>query len=188
VHRIVFVTVNEYKEAEFRRLFKKHGIEIVWERQDNDDIQHLEIQKIAEHKATKAFEHLGRPLFVDATGLGLDALRGLPGGFNSTFWSKLGGAGMCELADKLGDRRAFVEDWLCICDGKKLYPVPEKQTGEIAKIPIGKTPFHIDSIFVPTGCSDTLGALGEKDRDIYSYRTHLVEKAAVQIQKVFGRK
>jgi len=185
---MVFVTQNKYKFEEFQRLFKYQGVDLTWENQDNDDIQNLDIQKIAEHKAVKAFERLGRPLFVDATGLGLGALKGLPGGLNSTFWSQLQGSGMCGLVDKLGDRTAFVEDWLCLCDGKKLYPVPENQHGQIAGSPSGSTPFHIDSIFIPHSCADTLGSLGAVDRDKQSYRVKLVEKMVTQMKTTLGTK
>jgi len=158
---------------------------MIWEDQDNDDIQNLDIRRIAEHKAVKAYERVGRPLIVDATGLGLKAMNGLPGGLNSTFWDQLRGTGMCALVDKLRDRHAYVEDWLCICDGKKLYPLSVKQSGTIADSPTGKVPFHIDSIFIPDGCSESLGSLTAAKRDRYSYRARVVEDALAKLKDVF---
>lgn len=185
--RIVFVTKNEYKRDEFTRLFHKFGVELTWRNEDNDDIQNLDIRRIAEHKAVKAYERVGRPLIVDATGLGLVALNGLPGGLNSTFWDQLKGAGMCGLVDKLQNRHAYVEDWLCICDGKRLYPVVVKQLGTIAKSPTRKVPFHIDSIFIPKGCSQSLGALTPAGRDKHSYRVGLVASAGAELKSVFDQ-
>src|SRR5690348_18470019 len=69
--KIRFVSRNEYKLAEARVILDKVGIDIVPLKQTIEELQTIDASRLVRDKAFRAFSRIGRPLFVEHTGLRL---------------------------------------------------------------------------------------------------------------------
>jgi hypothetical protein len=84
-----FVSGNEYKIAEATRILAAAHVRVVPSHIKIDELQIADMEKLVRDKALQAFARLGRPLFVEHTGLHLDQLGGLPGGLTEVFWETI---------------------------------------------------------------------------------------------------
>jgi len=185
--RFYFVTSNDYKFSEFERLFAAHGVILDRANIELEEIQTIDIDRIARDKVIKAYAHLSRPVMVDASGLAMYALKGFPGGLNREFWNVLKDE-VCTVASKLGDSRAEIVVALAFCDGKRIVSMSKALPGAIAAVPSTTGTFHLDRVFVPAGEIETLAEMSEVKRDTLSHRALVAKDAVVRIKKAFALK
>lgn len=163
-HLPVFITGNENKAKFLARLL---GIEIDYRKLSLDEIQSTEPKEIVEHKVRQAYEQLKRPVLVEDTCMGLDALGGLPGPFIKFFIEQEDGAErICRMADGLKSRRATVTVTFAYFDGEKLEFFQNQVYGEIPMKP-GKaiSGFGWDTVYIPDGYGGTIRS--ELDKETY---------------------
>jgi XTP/dITP diphosphohydrolase len=185
---LFFVTSNSYKFEEFARLFAVHGITLEHVNIPIQEIQTIDLEVIARDKLVKAYARLSRPVLVDASGLGMVALGGLPQGLNNQFWDVLKDE-VCGLAIKLGNDAAEIAVCLGICDGQHIYTVYGKDQGKIAPKPSSVGTFHLDRVFIPNGSATTLAEMTQTERDKISHRAKAVSEAVALLKTMdFGRK
>ena len=173
----VYITGNENK-AKF--LAKLLGIELEHHRLDLDEIQSPNPEVVVEHKVRQAYEILKRPVLVEDTCMGLDALGGLPGTFIKFFIEQTNGPeNICRMADGLASRRATATVTFGYFDGNELRLIQSQIYGEIAQSP-GKeiNGFGWDVVFVPDGYN---GAI-RSELDVVDYEKSYLE--AKPINKV----
>ncbi len=179
---LYFATTNLYKFTEFERLFKKHGITLIQYDFDIPELLTYDMGVLVRDKLVKAYARLGRPVMVDASGLGMNALNGLPQGLNRQFWEIFKNQ-PCDLAQKLGDNKAEAIVYLGLCDGFRKHVIVQRSPGTIALAPSGPVVFHIDRVFIPNGATKTLGQMSESERDKFSHRFQATEKAVALIKR-----
>ena len=85
--KIRFLSANEPKLAEVRKILEPIGVEVLPIARRIEEIQTENELDLVRDKLTKAFSLIGRPLFVEHTGLYLDGLNGLPAGLTRIFWT-----------------------------------------------------------------------------------------------------
>lgn len=175
LNTLFFVTSNEYKFAEFERIFSALNIRLEHLNYEIPEIQTIDMEKITKDKTLKAYSLVYQPVMVDHSSIGMKALMDLPQGLNKIFWDKLNN-GICEVASKLGNTNAEIFSYLGICDGEKINVVFHMEQGDIASSPSANGKFHLDRIFIPKGCHKVLSDMDAKERDKYGYR----EKAALK--------
>ncbi|MDU6390609.1 MAG: non-canonical purine NTP pyrophosphatase, partial [Pantoea sp.] len=78
--KIRFLSANEHKLTEVRKILEPVGVDVLPISRRIDEIQTENEIALVRDKLTKAFSIIGRPLFVEHTGLYLDGLNGLPAG------------------------------------------------------------------------------------------------------------
>lgn len=71
---------NQHKVAEVQRILAPIGVEVLSVSRKIEELQTEDVDRLVRDKLTKAFEAIGRPLFVEHTGLYLSGLNGLPAG------------------------------------------------------------------------------------------------------------
>ncbi len=161
----VYITGNEHK-AKF--LAKLLGIELEHHKLSLDEIQSPEAEEVIEHKVRQAYEILKRPVLVEDTCMGIDALGGLPGTFIKFFIEQEDGAEkICRMTDGLGSRRATATVTFGYYDGKQLQFFQGQIHGDIADHP-GESisGFGWDVIFVPDGYDGQIRSeLSEQEYD-----------------------
>ena len=86
---IRFATKNPHKAREVQAILGDIGVSIVHAPIKIHEIQTEDIQDIVRDKLLKAFNQIGRPVFIEHTGLYIDSLQGFPGGLTQVFWDKL---------------------------------------------------------------------------------------------------
>jgi XTP/dITP diphosphohydrolase len=173
---LFFVTSNEYKFAEFERIFSALNVKLEHLNYEIPEIQTIDMEKITRDKILKAYSLIYQPVMVDHSSIGMKALMDLPQGLNKIFWDKLNN-GICEIASKLGNTNAEIFSYIGICDGETIHIVFHMEEGNIASSPSDMGKFHLDRIFIPKGCDKVLSDMSEKERDKNGYR----EKAALKV-------
>lgn len=178
---LYFVTSNSYKFNEFHRIFASRSIELEQFNFVIAELQAIDIHEIVRHKVIRAYERLNRPLMVDHSGLAMSALDGLPQGLNNQFWNLLQGR-VCDLARRAGDTAAEIIVVLGFCDGQRVHVVEHREAGSMAPAPAKTGTFHLDRVFIPTGAVKTLAEMTDSERDQWSHRSKVADKAVAMLR------
>lgn len=163
---IRFVTKNPHKAKEVETILGDIGVSIVHAPLKIHEIQTEDIQDIVRDKVLKAFNRIGRPVFIEHTGLYIDSLQGFPGGLTQVFWDKLEADKFSELFGRLENTDLTAKTVIAFCDAKKIYTFEGSVEGNIAPEPRGDRAFQWDCVFVPKGQTETFAELGEKKNEI----------------------
>jgi inosine triphosphate pyrophosphatase len=168
-----FITGNQHK-ADY--LAKWLEVPVEHHKLDLDEIQSLDLDVVAEHKARQAYEILQRPVLVEDASLTFTAMGRLPGTFIKWFIEELGMDGLVRLAASLPSQDAVGRVVYAFYDGVDLKLFDGEMKGRIVTEPKGDGGFGFDPVFVNDGYGQTRG---EMDEDAYvatSYRTKALQK------------
>lgn len=182
--RIVLATQNAHKLVEMRRILDEAGldIELVGTEQFPD------LTDVAETGSTFAANALlkarsvcaatGLPAIADDSGLGVDALNGMPGIFSAR-WSGAHGNDLANLNLLLGQltdvpdaRRGAAFHCaaaVVLPDGTERV-VEGAIDGTLIREPRGTNGFGYDPIFIPVGETRTTGEMSAEEKDSISHR------------------
>lgn len=185
VHReIRFVSSNPHKIAEAEQILGVQNIKVVPSKIKIEEIQTNDTANLVHDKVLKAFSKIGRPLFVEHTGLYLEHLNGLPGGLTQIFWDSLQADKFAELFGKLApNHNVIARTTIAYCDGQKIYDFHGEIEGEIVPDPRGKRDFQWDCVFQPKGKKLTFAEMGDKKNEI-SMRRIALDNFAAHLAKV----
>lgn len=176
--KIRFLSANELKLSEVRNILNPIGVEVVPIARRIEEIQTENEVELVRDKLTKAFSLIGRPLFVEHTGLYLDGLNGLPAGLTRIFWHRLDAERFTALVQGLDSQCATAKTVLGYCDGRKMYQFEGQVRGTIATHPAGSRDFQWDCVFIPEGETQTFAEMGPLKNEISMRRLALDRFAA----------
>jgi len=162
--KIRFVTNNENKLKEVQELLSEAVI--IPAKLKIEEIQTDNVEKLVKDKLLKAFKKVGRPVFVEHTGLYIESLNGFPGGLTQEFWDKLKEDRFSNLLGSLKNTKAIAKTTIGYCDGKKIHFFDGEVSGKIPPAPRGNTQFQWDCVFIPDGYEQTFAELGKKKNEI----------------------
>jgi XTP/dITP diphosphohydrolase len=162
--KIRFVTNNEHKLKEVQSLLTQ--VEVIAAKLKIDEIQTDDVEKLVRDKLLKAFKKVGRPVFVEHTGLYISSLNDFPGGLTQVFWDKLQAERFSELLGRYKDTKAIAKTTIGYCDGKKIFYFHGEIIGKISPEPKGNRDFQWDCVFIPDGEEKTFSELGAKKSEI----------------------
>lgn len=168
-----FMSGNRHKILEVERILGPAGVSVVPVDRKIDEIQTHDVQALVRDKTLRAFAEIGRPLFVEHTGLELEGLNGLPGGLTQVFWDSLEADRLVRLASGLSSRKVIARTTVGFCDGRRLRTFNGEIAGTIAKSPRGPRAFQWDCVFVPDGHRQTFAQMGERKDGISMRRKAL---------------
>ena len=174
--RLRFLSSNNNKTEEVKAILRPLGIEVIPVERKLDEIQTQDIGQLVRDKCVRAFRLIGRPVFVEHTGLYIDALNGFPGGLTQPFWDAVGAARVAALFGR-DDARAVARTRVGYCDGCRIHQFEGEVEGTIARKPRGDT-CEWDCVFVPEGERKTFAELGRRKNDISMRRKALDAFAA----------
>ncbi len=163
---INFVTKNPHKAREVEAILGDIGVSIVHAPLTIHEIQTEDVNLIVRDMVLKAFTQVGRPVFIEHTGLYIDSLQGFPGGLTQVFWDKLEADKFTELFGRLKNTSLTAKTVIGFCDAKKVYTFEGAVDGNIAPEPRGNRDFQWDCVFIPKGYEETFAEMGEKKNDI----------------------
>ncbi|WP_130835756.1 non-canonical purine NTP pyrophosphatase [[Erwinia] mediterraneensis] len=176
--KIRFLSANELKLSEVRNILNPIGVDVVPIARRIEEIQTENEVELVRDKLTKAFALIGRPLFVEHTGLYLDGLNGLPAGLTRIFWHRLDADRFTALVQGLDSQCATAKTVLGYCDGRKMYQFEGQVRGTIAEHPAGSRDFQWDCVFIPEGHTQTFAEMGPLKNEISMRRLALDRFAA----------
>jgi len=156
-----FVTGNKRKIEEYTRLLEPYTFIpvrlIVREPQGDDQ------REIVRRKVLMAFAEKRASLFVDHTGLSIEAWNDLPGGLTPEIWSKLGMQGFLRLMQCETNRQATLRTIIGYCCSRRIHIFEAKMQGIIAANPDGSGDTW-ECLFIPDGFDKSLSSLTVDER------------------------
>lgn len=161
-----FVSSNKHKIAEVQGILDTAGVTIVPSSLKIEEIQTEEVHELVRDKVLKAFYKIGRPVFVEHTGLYIESINKLPGGLTQIFWDNLEADRFCELFGSLKDTNVTAKTIIGYCDGRKLHYFEGAIEGDVPSRPSGPRDFQWDCVFVPKGFDETFADMGDKKNKI----------------------
>ncbi len=171
--KIRFMSGNQHKIAEVQRILNPVGVEIIAVPQKIQELQTEDVHALVKDKLIKAFGSIGRPLFVEHTGLYLSGLNGLPAGLTQIFWDRLRADRFASLVAGLGDAKVTAKTVLGYCDGHKMHLFEGAIEGTVPSMPAGPTDFPWDCVYIPNGFNQTFAEMGPAKDDISMCRIAL---------------
>ena len=176
---------NQHKVNEVQRILAPVGVEVVSVSRKIEELQTEDVHSLVRDKLTKAFEAIGRPLFVEHTGLYLSGLNGLPAGLTQIFWDKLEADRFVKLVAGLGDAAVTAKTVLGYCDGREIRLFEGSIEGTVPLVPAGPTDFQWDCVFVPNGHTQTFAEMGSA-KDAISMRPKALDQFAEYLKSCEG--
>lgn len=178
-----FISKNDGKLREAQSILGAAGIRVIPKGIEINELQTDDSFKLIHHKVLEAFKKIGRPLFVEHTGLYIRYMNGFPGALTQLFWDSLGSERFTELFHAVPDRRISAKTSIGYFDGTQIYYFHGEIQGVIAPEPRGSRDFQWDCIFIPDGFDQTFAEMGEQKHEI-SMRRIALDKLA---QFISGR-
>jgi XTP/dITP diphosphohydrolase len=164
--KIRFVSKNNFKVQEVQQILQDTGVEIVAARYSIDEIQTENVDTLVRDKLLKAFNIIGRPVFVEHTGLYIDSLNGFPGGLTQIFWDKLQADRFSTLFGSGENTSLVAKTIIGYCDSMKIHLFEGAIKGTISAEPRGNRDFQWDCVFIPEGSTETFAEMGDRKNDI----------------------
>lgn len=178
---------NKHKITEVQRILAPIGVDVVPVSRKIEEIQSEDVESLVRDKLIKAFEAIGRPLFVEHTGLYLSGLNGLPAGLTQIFWDRLQADRFADLVAGLGDAKVTAKTILGYCDGREIHIFEGAINGTVPRNPAGPTDFQWDCVFIPDGSTQTFAEMGAAKDDL-SMRRKALDLFAAYLKSMKGRK
>jgi XTP/dITP diphosphohydrolase len=119
---VTFVTTNPGKVREAQKYLDEPVEQLDF---DYLEPQADDLAAVAAHGARAAYRHAGEPVFVDDSGLTIDALGGFPGPYSSYVEDRVGIERVSRLARGEADRSAAFRCVVAYCDGETFEATPE---------------------------------------------------------------
>ncbi len=178
-----FVSSNRFKIEEAKAILSPVGITVVPVNIKIEELQTTDTERLVQDKALKAFGRIGRPLFVEHTGLYLNYLNGLPGGLTQIVWDSLQADRFSELFGRSPDPSVIAKTTICYVDGKGMHIFIGEVGGRIASTPAGNRDFQWDCVFIPEGETKTFAEIGDKKNEI-SMRKQALDSYAAYLKRM----
>lgn len=178
MQKLILVTGNKYKLAEWRRLVPD-SIELEALDIELDEIQSLDLRAIITDKVKRAYAIAQRPVVVEDVSAGLDKLGGLPGPFMKFFEKQLGSDALFQLAEHTGDP-VTIRCAMAYYDGSRLVDVLVEVKGQVVPAR-GQNGFGFDSCFVLAGQTKTYAEMSPAEKDKISHRAQALHQLLAKL-------
>lgn len=177
-----FLSSNPHKIREVQEIMMPAGVRVIAVSRKVEELQTEDVTKLVRDKLLKAFDEIGRPLFVEHTGIHVDGLNGLPGGLTQIFWDSLGADSFVKLVAGLESNRVVARTVIGYCDARKINFFEGQIVGHVPDQPRGPRNFQWDCVFMPEGSSRSFAEMGEEKNKI-SMRRIALDKLAVFLRQ-----
>lgn len=165
---IYFVSNNQNKYEEMKKLFDLSKIELAQYKMKIEELQTEDMNKLIKNKALVAYKELRRPVLVEHTTFCIKAFGDLPGHQAEYFYAHFGADNIVDFCKYKNEFAAYTESIICFCDGKKYKIGRGREDGFIAtKKSEKKEVFAWDKIFIPVDNNEqgfTYDELGEEKK------------------------
>lgn len=164
--KIRFITKNQFKVDEVNKILEGTGVEVIAAKHEINELQTDDVKLLVRDKLLKAFKKVGRPVFVEHTGLYIESLNGFPGGLTQIFWDKLQAETFSNLLGSSINTKVVAKTIIGYCDSRKIHMFEGSIIGNIADQPRGNRDFQWDCVFIPEGFNETFAEMGDRKNEI----------------------
>jgi non-canonical purine NTP pyrophosphatase (RdgB/HAM1 family) len=166
MNKIIFVTSNRDKQKLAKDFF---GDTIDFVDIDLDELQEMDADKIAEHKAKQAWNILKKPVVIWDQSVSISCLNGFPGPLIKWFWHTVTLEKICKIGNVLQDNKISTKTILTYFDGTILRHFSGETHGTMPDVPKGVNGFGWDPIFIPEGSLLTNAEMKKDDKNLYQF-------------------
>jgi len=159
-----FVTTNPGKVREARAYLPGEVEQLEY---DYAEVQSEDLAEIAARGARESAEATGESVFVEDSGLFVDALGGFPGPYSSFVYDTLGIARVADLVREEDDQAARFRSVVAYCDGDSVETFEGVVVGRVVE-PRGEGGFGYDPIFEHGG--ETFAEMNTAEKNAVSHR------------------
>ncbi len=163
----MLVTSNPNKRLEAERILGRPIATVVL---DLPEIQSGDLIEVLRAKASAAWQHLGRPVVVEETGLELECMNGFPGPLVKWMLAAVGDAGIARTATLVGNPAVVARCALMLKAGEDEVIAEGSTAGRLVLPPRGDQGFGWDPVFEPEGEELTYAELGREVKDRIGHR------------------
>ena len=161
---------------------------------DYTEVQGDDLGTVAAHGAREAYREAGEPVFVDDSGLFVDAFGGFPGPYSSYVEDRLGVERVWHLTEREDDHAAAFQTVIAYCDGEGFPATPDDRVqgnppvklfegtvpGTIVA-PRGEGGFGFDPVFEHDG--KTFAEMHTDEKNAVSHRGRALAKLAEWVEE-----
>jgi len=169
---MIFVTGNKHKFEEACKIIP--DLEMV--SLDVPELQLDKVEDIAAESIKPAFAELGKPCFVEDTGLFVHALGNFPGPYARHALESIGCEGLIKLMQGVEDRGAHYITCIAYADDQGVKTFVGRDDGNIALESLGDQGFGFDKIFISQGYDKTSGEQDMDEKNKHSPRAKAMQK------------
>jgi non-canonical purine NTP pyrophosphatase (RdgB/HAM1 family) len=173
---LTLVSGNKKKSQEVERIL---NIPITTKELDLDEIQELDLEKVAIHKINQAYEIVKSPVIVDDVSFEVKAWNGFPGPLIKWLLKASGGDNasvMLKMLEGVSDREVVAKLAIGFHDGKGAKVFIGESKGIIAPEIRGENGFGWDPVFIPEGYNQTFAQMIPEEKDKVSHRGRALAK------------
>ena len=180
--RLMLITSNMGKLAEFRSALTPLGLEVLHSDEDCDEIQADSLEEVVRSCLLQLQDRGRRDIAIDDSGLYVHALGGFPGVYSSYVLRTIGMEGILRLLDGREDRGAHFECCIGASIGGEEIIVHGRCDGTISMRPSGHEGFGFDPIFVPAGFERTFAEISITEKNGISHRGRAIQAFAEELR------
>lgn len=172
--KITFVTGNAFKAKETEEIL---DIDLEVSQIDLDEIQEMDLEKVALHKLNQAYEILKKPVMIDDVSFEIHAWNKFPGPFVK--WMLKAGNGpdlILKLLEGEKERNATARLAIGFHDGKKPHLFFGEVHGSVADRIRGDNGFGWDRVFIPEGYNQSFAEMPSDLKNSISHRFLALKK------------
>lgn len=162
--KIRFLCEDQEELREVREILAANGVEILPCVLDIAELQTQDMRRLVSDKLLAAFKLIGKPVFVEHTGLLVRSLNGFPGGLTRIFLDQLLVERFVELIGKLDDPAAEAKTLIGYCDGRRKHFFEGSVAGRIAREAGGDSDLQWERVFIPQGQERPCAELEDEQR------------------------
>lgn len=188
---ILFASGNRHKFEELKRLWPRSDVRLCF----GGDLCSLEVAETGESYAANALlkarawsRRTGLPCLADDSGLEVESLGWKPGLFSSRIAEDDPSRIKWVLENLKENSHRIARFVACLAlvlpDKREIWLCEAYCWGEIAFAPAGVEGFGYDPIFIPEGCRQTFGELGEKVKSQISHRARAAKGLSAMLPSV----
>jgi XTP/dITP diphosphohydrolase len=175
---VLFATSNRHKFNEAKEILFNANVNILHFDFKHNEIRSDSLEEIAMEAATTAYKLAKKPVFVEDTGLFIDALNGFPGTYSAWAQKKIGNEGILKLMAGTANRSASFKTCIAFVNGKtkgEARTFTAECKGQISEKPRGNDGFGYDPVFIPEGEQHTFAENASfKNKHSHRYKSLLL--------------
>lgn len=182
--KITLVTGNKFKADETIEIL---NTPVDTSEIELEEIQGLDLEKVALHKLEQAYELLKKNVMIDDVSLEVEVWNGFPGPLIK--WLLKVGNGpkiLLKMLEGEKNRRAIAKLAVGFHDGKKPHLFFGQATGTIAYEIRGDNGFGWDKVFIPTGYRETFAEMDNELKNSISHRGNALRKFKDFLKSRYG--
>jgi non-canonical purine NTP pyrophosphatase (RdgB/HAM1 family) len=165
------ITLASGNKAKIRETEEILDIDLEVSEIELDEIQDLELDKVALHKINQAYSILKKPVMIDDVSFEIEAWNGFPGPLIK--WMLKAGDGpalLLKLLENETNRNATAKLAIGFHDGKEPRLFIGEAKGTVALEIKGENGFGWDKVFIPEGYNETYAQMDKKLKNSISHR------------------